>query len=579
MVEAILLVRILILGIAICMCDTEILLQEEALHFESNTCPQAVTPRKAKGKKIDHYPSKLHSLGRQSPSPTTLSTSLEQFSYNFKDTYINLINQLERSDFSDDAVYSICHNVPVHLFSNLDIMDTFPYGKRFYHTHTKYILRIAIILLIPIWSSTQQIFEGPNTLISPIDKTSKIVTTHFREIIYIFLNSNHKTFAKKFTPVLSYGLIENENVIPSDTFIIGLSSSLEILEMWYVCKQCDYLRYHFHQMGSFLPDIFRPKVLEIHKEGLNYIWKLTQHEIGYDPASSPLLQEIDLQTIAFSSSSEEDLLTKLLLQLVLTKSGTTSRWLNVTRLPYGRDSYPQIVVRQNSYPNPFFHHVIFDMDSFNFITCNGFSKGLDFNAYINPFDVWIWTTLTFFMVAAPLLGCFVLRYVIKGPKLSKEKAKIFAFRLAEAMTFAILSQFYWRVNRDHKVYKTRSSKQFKFLFRVIFGTFLLNCIVLVNYYIGLGITNLTAQKPQVLKWHHIENIHNSTILISFTGEKSLKTALEKMFNQSHQNSERYEEYTDLGVDLMHALYDCHNSKLKWCLCFTSSSRPPSNPIF
>lgn len=248
-----------------------------------------------------------------------------------------------------------------------------------------------------------------------------------------------------------------------------------------------------------------------------------------------------------ATSRTGDLLGKILSQIVLTKPGTNSRWLNVTKITYGRDFYPQIVLKLNSFPDPYFSHVIFDMGAYNFITCHGYGEGLDWGVYINPFDPWTWAAVVVSMITGPMIGYVLLRLLGRDTVV----AKTFFMNLMEANVFALASQFYSRTQTYSKM-TLRAGKQFKFLFRISWATFLLSCIVLINYYIGLGISNVTAPKGQVLRWRSIEDVRNSTILVSFSGEQSIKDVVN--WTDTKQRKEYY--YSELGIDLYHAIYDC-----------------------
>jgi hypothetical protein len=98
-----------------------------------------------------------------------------------------------------------------------------------------------------------------------------------------------------------------------------------------------------------------------------------------------------------------------------------------------------------------------------------------------------------------------------------------------------------------------------FLFQTIWSIFVVNCIVLINLYIGIGMTNMTAPKNHILKWQDIKQIRNSTILVNFTGEDTLKIRLEQIIEQA-KTLEGPPEYSDLGADLYNGLYDCFRNE-------------------
>jgi hypothetical protein len=163
----------------------------------------------------------------------------------------------------------------------------------------------------------------------------------------------------------------NEDKIQNEVYVGTISGQGMIPKLYYVCKHCEYERYQLHEVTDISPKGISTKAQVITMDGLNYIWVASYHDIGNLDAASPYLQDKSLRDMVQANDMKEE---KLLLRMLLTK-GNSTKYLNILNGTYATDKslayYPRIIVQLTSTPDTFMHPFVFDLDSYNFITCNG----------------------------------------------------------------------------------------------------------------------------------------------------------------------------------------------------------------
>ncbi|OXA40172.1 hypothetical protein Fcan01_25022 [Folsomia candida] len=476
-----------------------------------------------------HFPHAVipHPLWRSGTnSPTKIHFGLNhnshpefsKFAQNFQQSYIYVINEIGKIE---PEMYFPLDKIPSVLISGLIKRQSW-FGVYFKTAPVKRIFNIVYFLILSHNFAPLSVKVGRYFSVDIGDQAE----TSFRQIFYIFPSpSKLEDVAAKFSPTLSFGLLRNEDAIPSDIFIIILTKSLQIEILLYLCRQCEFLTFHLHQVdpNSNLADF----VEKIHARGLNYVWKLAHHEVSGGSTLPPFSQKITLQQICGIGNSR--LIEGLLLQMLFNNQ-TNSKWLKIRTIQNAQSHLPMIITRLNSYTDNFFNHVILDMDDYNFITCNGVeTDGLDFGAYINPFDKWVWLCVGLSVMCGALLNTAASFTTL--PQIERRDFKsdiMISLRFAYDMAFSLICP----IKVD---FKTESWLKFGTI-----GVFLWSGITITNEYISVGISNVIAPKSESTKWREIGQIENATLLIDGKTTEG---------NYS-------EVYSSLQVDLQHALNGC-----------------------
>jgi hypothetical protein len=356
-------------------------------------------------------------------------------------------------------------------------------------------------------------------------------------------------------PHRRHPIMFNKDKIPNEVYVGTISGQGMIPKLYYVCKHCEYERYQLHEITDISPTELRSKAQTVTMDGLNYIWVASYHDMGNLAAASPYLQDKSLRDMVQANDMKEE---KLLLRMLLTKGNSTKylNILNATYVDYGNLAYyPRIIVQLTSTPDTFMHPFEFDLDSYNFITCNGaIIFALNVGGYFNTFDGWVWLCISLTLGLGPVLGSLLLK------KLHQIKFKTSYMLVADAMTFALISQ-YPRGNGSNL--KPRS---LKFMYRSAYGMMLIACIVIVNAYLGVVITNVTSPLPNLKQHKKIEQIQDALVLINAYDEEHkdwLENEIEKQKLKNITGKDMLSVpgtalLSNLGVDISNAVYsgDC-----------------------
>lgn len=291
--------------------------------------------------------------------------------------------------------------------------------------------------------------------------------TSFREIIYIFPNTNERTVNLHFA---SNVLLVNEKTeLFANEMYAGILSEdyTSLMKVFYVCKYCEFERRTLFPIQKFTPSGLRNKAEEVAQGGINYIWSTSLSAARYEKIV-PFVNELKLRDVVKNADKHLTLDTYMLTLILI-----RSRWLNrkITKW-FDTPSYPTISTEITPYPDPYSHRVIFEMGSYNFITCNGvFQTNLNFGAYLNPFDKYSWISIASTLIIVPLVSSVTLYYLRNVP------ISLSFWLIFEALIFTLINQYPRGNGRNIRC------KDFRFIFRAGWGTFLVVAVVLVNAYV------------------------------------------------------------------------------------------------
>jgi hypothetical protein len=252
-----------------------------------------------------------------------------------------------------------------------------------------------------------------------------------------------------------------------------------IIKLYYLCKYCEFQRDHLHELRDYSPEGLRSKALCVTSDGLSLVWIGFLKDQGLDPSAVPYTgNEISLRWIL----SKDDIKEESLLLHVLLSVNNGTKFLHVTpdqkRNSYyslrSFSSYPTITTQISALPEYEMQPIIFDMGSYNFITCHGTRiPALRVGAYFDPFDRWVWICIVLSVLLSPILGSVLLHL------LHKVEFRTCYFIIMDAIAFALIIQY---PRGDGKNFRLAP---FRFRYRANYGVVLLACIVLVNIYMSL----------------------------------------------------------------------------------------------
>jgi hypothetical protein len=218
-------------------------------------------------------------------------------------------------------------------------------------------------------------------------------------------------------------------------------------------------------------------------------------------------------------------------------------------------SYPTITTQISALPEYEMQPIIFDMGSYNFITCHGTRiPALRVGAYFDPFDRWVWICIVLSVLLSPILGSVLLHL------LHKVEFRTCYFIIMDAIAFALIIQY---PRGDGKNFR---SAPFRFMYRANYGVVLLACIVLVNVYMSLVITNVTSPMPLQKDYGRVEELEKSMIMVTLYENTMLRRHVERVIESRnnlkkknntagsisssyHHGEEQLKFYSNIGLSI------------------------------
>jgi len=561
-------------------------------HFVvENSTPTIITPSVLKPKLVINlvksFPSRIFE-----DTPThhhqTRPVLLANFVNNYGSSTVYLINFLSINstpEFSPTYLNDI--TVPLILQTNLQT-NLYTSRKRF-QSLTRHLITFhhdLVIFILPfpfsddIRRNVLNYFQPPRPYYSSkFDATD--VDSPYKDVLYFFGSTarHQDPEASKFPleKVIRFGALLNRDLTLNGT--LGISnfgntaweaytgtvfSDGRIVKLFYICFYCEFRRFHLYQIShrDMLPEKIRKRTFDVNLGGMNYLWSSRSSDSPADIGSMPYLEEMSPQEII--SKQNFTRLNRLILRFLLTGSNYT-KFLHKSLLDTHSEEYdaggPAIISEMSASHVYHLHlqRVYFDHDSYNFIGCHGVQVSQHgFAVYFAPFEKSVWIGILLSLIIAPGVLSFVLYFLFRI-----EFSRNFIF-LLYAFSSSFITQYPCGRGDSLKLVP------FKHAFQSVYGSFLLACIVVVNMYVGLIISEITSPPLPIPKYQQLQTLENSILLAPLSEGKYYRRQLEYLINVSredfngsedarskhiHREYEVFSIYSAVGKEIHSALAD------------------------
>jgi hypothetical protein len=471
-------------------------------------------------------------ISSSEPAATSLSSFLNGFTQSY---FIYIVDWTERN-VREDAAHPMDH---IHEIQNIPLILEHGLNENMYKnvsrtsslTRKRLFSQSFVFLLPQNPDSRMRLQTFFNTTDPKMGKyryysgNIPYSDVSFRQVFYFILNpsGNEKSILNTVDAIMN-----GNDKIPVEVYVGIVFRPSIIVKLYYLCKYCDFQRYHFHELRDYSPEGLRSKALHVTSDGLSLVWIGVLNDQGFDPAAFPYMDDdISLKWILSKEDIDED---RLLLRLLLSM-GNETEYLHVipdlmknSNLLKFFKCYPTITTEISVYPEFEMQPIIFDMDSYNFITCHGARiPALRVGAYFDPYDGWVWICIALSVLLTPIFGSVLLRL------LHKVDFHTSYLIIMDAIAFALINQY------PRGDGKNLRFPPFRFMYRANFGVVILACIILVNVYMSLVITNVTSPMPMLKDYDRVEELDQSLIMVTVYEDTLSKQHVERVIKEQSIN--------------------------------------------